>query len=289
MGALPVSATTVHQPYKVYVCKYVGTPGVNEQLKRGRNPIRVSATAIAGDPVYPANVVGITFNDAQTHSIAIGWVGTKDVPLPKKTRADCPPITPPNDPPPSTQPSSAPPSEAPSSAPPSEAPSSEPPSEAPSSAPPSEEPSISVPPSLPPGDITAFAAPCPFDELSDTQAEVTFPSRLRFVGLLLLMHVFIDGQEVVPDENGEVTVTPGLRHVQVLAPDGETVLLEGDVFCPTCTLTTLDTPPPGVNTLPPTDVIASQESGQAVPALPIVLMLLGVVGLAALSVAPKRR
>ena len=44
---------------KVYVCKYVGTPGVSERLQTGQNPIEVSINAIKD-----YNGVGSYFNDA---------------------------------------------------------------------------------------------------------------------------------------------------------------------------------------------------------------------------------
>ena len=34
---------------KVYVCKYVGQPGVDEELQTGQNPIEVSVNALEGD------------------------------------------------------------------------------------------------------------------------------------------------------------------------------------------------------------------------------------------------
>ena len=39
---------------KVFVCKYVGTPGVNERLQTGDNPIDVSINSI---PSYPGRRV----------------------------------------------------------------------------------------------------------------------------------------------------------------------------------------------------------------------------------------
>lgn len=46
---------------KVWVCKYVGTPGVDETLKEGKNPITVSSNA----------TVGTYFNDAQGRSYVL--------------------------------------------------------------------------------------------------------------------------------------------------------------------------------------------------------------------------
>lgn len=83
---------------KVYVCKYVGTPGVDEVLQTGNNPIEVSVSAIATyDPENPlkdeaAELVGDEFSDAQGRSIVIAVSagpggGQGDEP----TIEDCPP------------------------------------------------------------------------------------------------------------------------------------------------------------------------------------------------------
>jgi hypothetical protein len=50
---------------KVFVCKYVGTPGVNERLQTGQNPISVSANSTGG------TAVGSFFNDAQGRSFVL--------------------------------------------------------------------------------------------------------------------------------------------------------------------------------------------------------------------------
>ena len=68
---------------KVYVCKYVGKPGVNERLKGGKNPIRVSANATSGAEV------GEYFNDAQGRSYVVAiYVKGEAAP----TKEDCPPV-----------------------------------------------------------------------------------------------------------------------------------------------------------------------------------------------------
>ncbi len=54
---------------KVYVCKYVGTPGEDETLQTGDNPISVSENAIPADPV----VVGSYFADQQGRSYVVAW------------------------------------------------------------------------------------------------------------------------------------------------------------------------------------------------------------------------
>ncbi len=66
------SSSTEGQPEKVFVCKYVGTPDVDERLQTGNNPIEVSVNAI---PIYtgqPASdLIGQEFADAQGRSIVI--------------------------------------------------------------------------------------------------------------------------------------------------------------------------------------------------------------------------
>lgn len=68
-----VLATTAHaaDEHQVVVCKYVGTPGVNETLQTGQNPIVVDSHALEGkgfDGTFP-----FAFEDAQGRSIAIRW------------------------------------------------------------------------------------------------------------------------------------------------------------------------------------------------------------------------
>lgn len=58
--ALPASATVNPAP-KVWVCKYVGTPGVDEHLKLGKQPITVSSNAAKGT----------WFNDGQGQSYVL--------------------------------------------------------------------------------------------------------------------------------------------------------------------------------------------------------------------------
>ncbi len=71
-GALALSSATSatadeHNQW-VYVCKYVGTPGVDERLQTGQNPILVSVNAIDGPPV-----IGAPFKDGQYRSVVIGY------------------------------------------------------------------------------------------------------------------------------------------------------------------------------------------------------------------------
>jgi hypothetical protein len=79
---------------KVYVCKYVGTPGVDERLQTGQNPIEVSVNAIKD---YAG--VGSYFNDAQGRSFVLATVPQD----PEPTASDCP-----GGPQPSTEPSTQP-------------------------------------------------------------------------------------------------------------------------------------------------------------------------------------
>ena len=66
---------------KVYVCKYVGTPNVNERLQTGQNPIEVSVNSIK-DYQGP----GSYFADAQGRSYVLATVPQS----PEPSAADCP-------------------------------------------------------------------------------------------------------------------------------------------------------------------------------------------------------
>ena len=79
------------EPKKVVVCKYVGTPGVDEVLKDGKNPISVSVNALGKDfnGTFPYE-----FIDAQERSIALGWDDGTEY-----TLDDCPPGDKPEEPP----------------------------------------------------------------------------------------------------------------------------------------------------------------------------------------------
>jgi hypothetical protein len=65
-------------PHKVFVCKYVGTPGAGETLQTGQNPIEVDSHALEGDGF--AGSFPFPFSDAHGKSIAIGWSG-EDYPV----------------------------------------------------------------------------------------------------------------------------------------------------------------------------------------------------------------
>lgn len=70
--ALMVSATSANAAdngqQKYFVCKYVGTPGTDERLQTGDNPISVAGPSIA---TYPNIVLGDFFNDKQGRSVVI--------------------------------------------------------------------------------------------------------------------------------------------------------------------------------------------------------------------------
>ena len=65
---------------KVYVCKYVGTPGLDERLQTGDNPIEVSVNATGGA------AVGSYFEDQHGRSYVLGVVGE----IPEPSVDDCP-------------------------------------------------------------------------------------------------------------------------------------------------------------------------------------------------------
>ena len=66
---------------KVFVCKYVGTPGVDEVLQTGDNPISVSVNTIPEDAE-----VGSFFPDAQGRSFVLAF----DVGQEEPDRSECP-------------------------------------------------------------------------------------------------------------------------------------------------------------------------------------------------------
>ena len=61
-----VSLANAAQQPKYFVCKYVGTPGLNERLQTGNNPISVSGNALT-----PPIQIGGYFNDAQGRSYVV--------------------------------------------------------------------------------------------------------------------------------------------------------------------------------------------------------------------------
>ena len=70
---------------KVFVCKYVGTPFVNETLQTGQNPISVSVNAI---PNYQG--VGSYFADQQGRSYVLSVDNTAPGPAGDPSVSACP-------------------------------------------------------------------------------------------------------------------------------------------------------------------------------------------------------
>jgi hypothetical protein len=92
----PAAGPTLGANEKYFVCKYVGTPGVDEVLQTGQNPISVSVNAI---PDFQG--VGSFFQDSQGRS----YVLAQDTGQPEPPVSDCPP---PNTPTPTPTPTPAP-------------------------------------------------------------------------------------------------------------------------------------------------------------------------------------
>lgn len=80
----PQNCITNPDSKKVWVCKYVGKPGVDEVLKGGKNPIEVNENALPGAPVDVK--VGDEFSDAQERSVVVA-LSPAD---PEPTKDDCP-------------------------------------------------------------------------------------------------------------------------------------------------------------------------------------------------------
>lgn len=89
-AAAPAHAADVNS--KVFVCKYVGTPGVDERLQTGQNPIEVSGNAIAGRTTGQI-FVGDQFKDAQGRSIVV-QIGGEDPGVGACSPTPPPPVTP---------------------------------------------------------------------------------------------------------------------------------------------------------------------------------------------------
>lgn len=90
-GSPSTTTVTDDTAKKVFVCKYVGAPGIDERLQTGQNPISVSVNAIPEDPV----VIGSFFADAQGRSFVLAF----DVGQPEPSVDECPS---PEEPPPPT-------------------------------------------------------------------------------------------------------------------------------------------------------------------------------------------
>jgi hypothetical protein len=84
---------------KVFVCKYVGKPHVDERLQTGQNPISVSTHAIQHNG-WDGQIPG-WFSDAQGRSYVIAYdhgqpePSVKDCPAPDTKPPVTPPVTPP--------------------------------------------------------------------------------------------------------------------------------------------------------------------------------------------------
>ena len=71
-----VAQATDSEPHKAFVCKYVGTPGVDETLQTGMNPISVDFASLDAIPA-----IGVFFADAQGRSVVIAIdVGQPELP-----------------------------------------------------------------------------------------------------------------------------------------------------------------------------------------------------------------
>lgn len=81
LAVLTVGVAVAAPAPKVFVCKYVNTPGVNEKLQTGQNPISVSSNAIKD---YQG--VGSYFNDQQGRS----YVLAEDNGQPEPNVNECP-------------------------------------------------------------------------------------------------------------------------------------------------------------------------------------------------------
>lgn len=87
-GGLSLAGSTQGE-HKVIVCKYVGTPGVDERLQTGDNPISVDENSLIGKGF--AGTFPFEFQDAQGRSVAVRFaVGNE-----RGTLSDCPGVTPP--------------------------------------------------------------------------------------------------------------------------------------------------------------------------------------------------
>lgn len=154
-------ATAHNGGEKVYVCKYVGTPGEDERLQFGQNPIEVSVNAIPLDPV----VVGSYFADAHGRSFVLGFVPMS----PEPNRFDCPEGDAPSPSPSATpEPSSEPSPTTEPSPTPSTSPSPQP------SETPSPTPSVTpTPEPTPSSSATPSTVPTPVPSASPTGPAVT--------------------------------------------------------------------------------------------------------------------
>lgn len=87
-SAMVCSSASAGSDDKVFVCKFVGTPGVDERLQTGQNPISVSVNAIPGDGSVE---VGDEFADAQGRSVVLAF----DTGQPEPDVSECEQFLPP--------------------------------------------------------------------------------------------------------------------------------------------------------------------------------------------------
>lgn len=80
LASIPVIALATPAP-KLYICKFVGQPGVDERLQTGQNPINVSSNSIKD---YQG--VHSYFADAQGRS----YVLAVDIGQPEPSVSECP-------------------------------------------------------------------------------------------------------------------------------------------------------------------------------------------------------
>lgn len=235
-AVMPVSAANPNA--KWFICKYVGTPGVNESLQTGQNPISVSENAIPISPV----VAGAIFNDQQGRSLVLVEDIGQTEPDPSLNCPELPPPTP--EPSPSASLSASPSA----SVPPSSSPSA------------SASPSI-PPPSEPPGGLEISVTTCPSAEtasadffagltaleIPEGESAIRF-SVARAALLITLLTVRIDGVVLTLENTlgdgtvGDRIVSPGLHTWSVSNAADTEVLAEGEIFCPICNPSTPDVP-----------------------------------------------
>jgi hypothetical protein len=124
----------------------------------------------------------------------------------------------------------------------------------------------------PEGQFNALAAPCP-----ETAATIGTP-RIHFVGLLLLLHAWVDGAEAAPNGDGDVTVTPGLHTWEVRAANNVTVLASGSVNVPTCTEGGEEggTGTPAASL--PNSAVSSSTAGAPIASVGFAMLVLGSLG-----------
>src|SRR4029434_3940971 len=92
--ALSAPAYAADANSKVWVCKYVGKPGVDETLKGGKNPIKVSGHSVDQDKDGQV-FVGDQFADAQGRSVVVQIEGKNPGVASCPKAETLPPTTPP--------------------------------------------------------------------------------------------------------------------------------------------------------------------------------------------------